>query len=109
MRITSVKVGAHVYPVECDPVALRDEHDWASHSPRSRKIAVETVERPGSAIVEDLLHELLHACFLDSGQDKIDRNREEFVCGILAPRLAGILRDNPATVRELLVMLGCED
>ena len=109
MRIESIRVGAHVYPVDRDPVSLRDEHDWATHSPRSRRIAVETMERPGSAIAEDLIHEVLHALFLDSGQDELDRDAEEVVCTILAPRLTAFLAHNPSVVRELLAMLGCDE
>lgn len=99
------KIGAHVYQVLCDPVALRDEHDWASHHPRSRMIAVETQERPESAVAEDLVHELLHALFLDAGQDVLDKNDEERVCGILAPRLVALLADNDQAVAQLLGML----
>ena len=109
MNLHSIKVGAHRYPIVRDSVELTVEGDWAHHDPRNRTIRIDTRERPDNAVAEDLVHEVLHALFLDSGQDKLDRDEEEAVCTILAPRLTAFMADNPAAVRELLVMLGCDE
>jgi len=100
----SLKIGAHVYVIERDSVALSDDEEWAKHDARRRVLRVETRERPGSAVAEDLLHEIMHAVFLDSGVD-LPEKVEERVCTVLAPRLAAFLADNPDAVDELLNML----
>lgn len=102
--LKSLKVGAHVYRVTTDAVELSEEGDWAHHDGRRRVIAVETRERPPSAIAEDLLHEILHALMLDAGAD-LERDDEERVCTVLGPRLAAFLADNENAVHELLDML----
>lgn len=101
----SLKIGAHVYRIERDSVDLAEECDWASHDGRRRVIHVETRERPGSAVAEDIIHEIMHAMFLDSGVE-IERDDEERVCTVLAPRLAAFFATNEDVVQELLDMLG---
>lgn len=104
MKIKSLKIGAHHYTVTPDVVELSEEGDWAHHDGRRRAIAVETRERPASAIAEDLLHEIVHALLLDAGAD-LERDDEERVCTVLGPRLAAFMADNKTAVHELLDML----
>lgn len=50
---------------------------------------------------DTLLHELLHACWAQTGLDFED-DEQERVVGALAPWLLGALRDNPRLVAFLL-------
>ena len=104
MKIKAIKVGAHRYAVEVDSPHLTEDGDWAQHSGRRRRLDVDTRDRPASAVAEDLVHEIVHALFLDAGSD-IDRDEEEAICTMLGPRLTAFLADNPDAVRELLRML----
>lgn len=100
-----MKVGAHQYRVEAVTTpALEDEKKWADNDTRRLAFRVQTWERPGSAVVSDLLHECLHAWCEDAGAGW-DRDDEEKIASALAPRLTAFLADNPDAVRELLRML----
>lgn len=99
-----VKVGAHRYPVYRDSVHLAEDGNWAEHRPRNRLMHVDTRERPDTAIAEDLVHEILHAAFLDAGHvdPHIDHDIEERVCSLLAPRLTAVIADNVPGALELI-------
>ncbi len=53
---------------------------------------------------DTLLHEALHALFgqgLGEQLKEYDKTLEETLCGFLAPRLLGLLRDNPWLVERV--------
>lgn len=105
LKIASVKVGAHRYRVEAVATpALEDDKKWADNDTRRRVVRVQTWERPGPSIVSDLLHECFHAWCEDAGGGW-DKDDEERIASLLAPRLTAFLADNPEAVREIMRML----
>lgn len=57
---------------------------------------------------ETILHEILHALLYDSGMN-LDREEEEKVVSVLAPRLTALFHDNPNEIRALVETLGRGD
>lgn len=109
MRIAAVKVGGRVLRVESWAFALaEDDNARGDFNHRTGLIRVAEGYTP-DVRAEVLLHEVLHALVKDAAVAFPTHEDEERVVEQLAPRLAAFFRDNPATVRELLVMLGCED
>lgn len=108
MRIASVKIGAITVAVrwETSP-RIEDEGRWGEFDYRGPSIAISTVDRSDGAMAETFVHEVLHGLCADAGIRAVmswDREDEERVVTVLAPRLASFLRDNPDQVRELLRM-----
>ena len=103
--IASFKVGGHRYEVEhVETPELDDAGRWAEIDRRRYRLRIQTWERPGSAKVESLLHELIHAWANDAAVGW-DSDVEEQVATVLAPRITAFLADNPDAVRVLLEML----
>ena len=111
--IASVKVGAHVYAVVVGNGEEPAEIDFHAGIIRI------TDRAPPTHQAELLIHEITHALVDNAGYNPWWRTKEgaeddeddaeEMLVRAIAPRLAAFMADNPAAVRELLVMLGCEE
>jgi hypothetical protein len=75
----------------------------ASGACQQTQAAIAVAPIPGSLNLEreTLLHEVLHACFFATSVPLDEECEEQFVA-VVAPRLLGALRGNPAIVRYLL-------
>ena len=108
MRIESLRIGAKTYAIQpTSPAVLADD---ARQADVCHRTAVIRVASEGSAphLASLIVHESLHALFDDTGID-LPPAEEERMVSVLTPRLTAFLADNPAAVRELLSMLGCDE
>jgi Zn-dependent peptidase ImmA (M78 family) len=89
-----VKIGYFTWTVHFQPL---DGDDHGSTSTTKKKIFIDT-DQSEQNIKETLLHELLHACFLDCPAFRLDYpnsdDREEDVIRHLSPALMQTLTDN---------------
>lgn len=105
MRIRALKVGAHTYRVEqVETPELDDAGRWAEIDRRRYLLRLQSWERPPAALVESLIHELIHAWANDAAVGW-DTDVEEQVATVLSPRITAFFADNPDAVRAMLEML----
>ena len=96
-----IKVGAFDYTVEHNPQALEDVGGDAALWNAQLRIAVNKDQAPGY-LRDSLLHELLHACYQQSGlYDPEKKEYEERVVSHMTPRILDVLRANPRLVAWL--------
>jgi Zn-dependent peptidase ImmA (M78 family) len=88
-----LKVSPHTYSVE-EIAGLADDGTCQA---AFEKIFLGAEQARGQK-ADTLLHETLHAVFnqgLDEQLKELDKGLEETLCSFLAPRILGVIRDNP--------------
>ena len=96
-----IKAGAFDYTVEHNPQALEDVGGDAALWNAQLRIAINKHQAPGF-LRDSLFHEVLHACWQDSGLYDPERKEvEERVVSHLSPWILNVLRDNPRLVAFL--------
>lgn len=99
---TTVRIGYRDYSIErWDPRLARANRSMGETCLLTAKIRIDAqlLEFDPVEAANTLLHEIMHAAWLDGGLE--DEDKQERTITVLANQLTGIWRDNPALVAWL--------
>lgn len=113
-RPTLVWIGAKPFLIEYDKAVL-DGHNGRDRKDRMGRTDMRDLEitidhtLAEQVIRDTLLHECLHAVWIDAGLDEMENLTEEQIINTIAPRLVSMMRVNPELMEYMLYSTDEED